>query len=94
MLTHFERSAGKTNVALLTILHEVGKHIRPDGSIALDKLKCIYIAPMKSLAAEMVGNFSKRLAPFGITVRELTGDSNLTKEQFHSTQVCRTRIVG
>ncbi len=29
----------------------------------------------------MVLNFGKRLAPFGITVNELTGDNQLTKEQ-------------
>ena len=31
--------AGKTNVALLTIMHEIGKHIRPDGSIDVDAFK-------------------------------------------------------
>ncbi len=31
--------AGKTNVALLTILHEIGKHRRPDGSIDVDGFK-------------------------------------------------------
>jgi pre-mRNA-splicing helicase BRR2 len=31
--------AGKTNVALLTILHEIGKHVNDDGSVNLDKFK-------------------------------------------------------
>ena len=31
--------AGKTNVALLTILHEIGKHVNEDGSVNLDKFK-------------------------------------------------------
>ena len=35
----------------------------------------------------MVGNFSKRLEPFGINVRELTGDINLTKSEIEDTQV-------
>lgn len=62
------QGAGKTNVALLSILREVSKHMNEDGSIKLDEFKCIYIAPMKSLVQEMVGSFTKRLAPYGIVV--------------------------
>ena len=51
--------AGKTNVALLTIMREIGKHVNADGTINADDFKIIYIAPMKSLAQEMVGNFSE-----------------------------------
>ena len=51
--------AGKTNVALLTILREIGKHINLDGTINLEEFKAIYVAPMKSLVQEMVANFSK-----------------------------------
>ena len=50
-----------------------------NGYINKDKFKIVYIAPMKALVAEMVGNFSKRLEPFGLTVRELTGDMALSK---------------
>ncbi|VDL83323.1 unnamed protein product, partial [Nippostrongylus brasiliensis] len=81
------QGAGKTNVALLTILHEIGKHLNEDGSVKVDEFKCIYIAPMKSLVQEMVGNFTKRLAPFGITVGEMTGDAQMSKEQFMATQI-------
>ena len=42
---------------------------------------------MKALAAEMVANFGGRLAPLGITVRELTGDLQLTKKEIMNTQV-------
>ena len=43
---------------MLTILREVGKHINEEtNEIALDSFKIIYIAPMKALVAEMVGNF-------------------------------------
>ena len=42
---------------------------------------------MKALAAEMVSNFGKRLAPLGIAVRELTGDMQMTKSEVQSTQV-------
>ncbi|CAD6191493.1 unnamed protein product [Caenorhabditis auriculariae] len=79
--------AGKTNVALLTILQEIGKHLNDDGTVRLDEFKCIYIAPMKSLVQEMVGSFSKRLAPYGITVGEMTGDAQMSKEQFMATQI-------
>lgn len=43
---------------------------------------------MKALAAEMVQNFGKRLASLGISVRELTGDMQLTKAEILKTQVC------
>lgn len=60
--------AGKTNVALLTMMRELGKHINPDGTIRADEFKIVYIAPMRSLVQEMVGSFSKRLAPFNLKV--------------------------
>ena len=41
----------------------------------------VYIAPMKSLVAEMTGNFAQRLKPYNLRVEELTGDANLTREQ-------------
>ena len=47
----------------------------------------IYVAPMKALAAEMVANFGARLSGLGITVRELTGDMQLTKREITNTQV-------
>jgi pre-mRNA-splicing helicase BRR2 len=31
--------------------------------------KIVYVAPMKALVAEMVGNFGKRLEKFGIQAR-------------------------
>jgi pre-mRNA-splicing helicase BRR2 len=71
-------------------MREVGKHISEHGRVDLDKFKIIYIAPMKALVAEMVGNFSSRLKSYGITVAELTGDRQLTKEQISSTQVIVT----
>ena len=42
---------------------------------------------MKALAAEMVQNFGKRLASLGISVRELTGDMQLSKAEILKTQV-------
>nr|VWO96385.1 Pre-mRNA-splicing ATP-dependent RNA helicase PRP28 (EC [Ganoderma boninense] len=83
--------AGKTNVAMLTILNELGKHRDIDsGTFDLDAFKIVYIAPMKALVQEMVGNFSSRLGVFGIKVGELTGDSQMTKQQISETQIIVT----
>eukprot|EP01113_Clastostelium_recurvatum_P015961 TRINITY_DN1902_c1_g1_i1.p1 TRINITY_DN1902_c1_g1~~TRINITY_DN1902_c1_g1_i1.p1 ORF type:complete len:2154 (-),score=847.63 TRINITY_DN1902_c1_g1_i1:92-6553(-) len=84
--------AGKTNVAMLTMMHEIGLHIY-NGVVDKEAFKIVYIAPMKSLVAEMVGNFSKRLGdgtPYGLTVRELTGDQSLSKKQISETQIIVT----
>lgn len=53
------QGAGKTNVALMCMLREIGKHINIDGTINVDDFKIIYIAPMRSLVQEMVGSFGK-----------------------------------
>ncbi|XP_034947956.1 putative U5 small nuclear ribonucleoprotein 200 kDa helicase [Chelonus insularis] len=79
--------AGKTNVALLCMMREIGKHINSDGTIEADQFKIIYVAPMRSLVQEMVGNFGKRLASYNLTVSELTGDHQLNREQIAATQV-------
>uniref|UniRef100_A0A8C3K8Q2 Activating signal cointegrator 1 complex subunit 3 n=1 Tax=Calidris pygmaea TaxID=425635 RepID=A0A8C3K8Q2_9CHAR len=79
--------AGKTNVALMCMLREIGKHINMDGTINVDDFKIIYIAPMRSLVQEMVGSFGKRLATYGINVAELTGDHQLCKEEISATQI-------
>ncbi|XP_039281589.1 putative U5 small nuclear ribonucleoprotein 200 kDa helicase [Nilaparvata lugens] len=79
--------AGKTNVALLCMLREIGKHINADGTINADEFKVIYVAPMRSLVQEMVGSFGKRLSSYNLTVSELTGDHQLTREQIQATQV-------
>ena len=49
---------------------------------------------MKALAAEMVRNFGRRLEPLGITVKELTGDMQLTKMEIMKTQVGGARSTG
>ncbi|PSC69011.1 U5 small nuclear ribonucleo 200 kDa helicase-like [Micractinium conductrix] len=87
MLVCAPTGAGKTNVAMLTMLHEIGLHRRDDGSIDTAAFKIIYVAPMKALVAEMVGNFGKRLEPYGVKVRELTGDMSMTKQEIDQTQV-------
>ena len=82
--------AGKTNVALLCMLNQLGNHRRPDGTFDLEGFKIVYVAPMKALVQECVQSFSKRLEPFGVKVRELSGDQNLTKQQIDDTQIIVT----
>lgn len=65
--------AGKTNIALLTMLQEIGKWRKGD-KIDINKFKIVYISPMKALVAEQVGTFQGRLKAYGIKVKELTGD--------------------
>uniref|UniRef100_A0A6Q2ZC08 Activating signal cointegrator 1 complex subunit 3 n=1 Tax=Esox lucius TaxID=8010 RepID=A0A6Q2ZC08_ESOLU len=82
--------AGKTNIAMLTVLHEIRQHLHPGGVIKKDEFKIVYVAPMKALAAEMTNYFSKRLEPLGIAVKELTGDMQLTKGEILRTQMLVT----
>lgn len=65
------QGAGKTNVALMCMLREIGKHINMDGTINVDDFKIIYIAPMRSLVQEMVGSFSKVRAWWGRSPRRV-----------------------
>ncbi len=102
MLVCAPTGAGKTNCAMLTVMHTIGLYRVDDDAatnddrvegacgLDLDAFKIVYIAPMKSLVQEMVLNFSNRLAPYGITVRELSGDSQLTKAELARTQVIVT----
>ncbi|WFD33124.1 RNA helicase [Malassezia sp. CBS 17886] len=91
MLLCAPTGAGKTNVAMLTILRELGKwRDAATGALDLGAFKVVYVAPMKALVAEQAGNFRTRLAPFGVVVNELTGDSQLTKAQIAETQVIVT----
>ena len=91
MLICAPTGSGKTNVAMLAILREIGEHRNPEtGEIMLDDFKIVYIAPLKALVQEQVGNFGKRLEPYGIRVSELTGDRQLTKQQIADTQIIVT----
>ena len=90
MLVCAPTGGGKTNVAMLAMLHEIGQYRDSAGQVQLDRFKIVYIAPMKSLVAEMVLNFGKRLAPYGMKVAELSGDQQLSREQLESVQVIVT----
>ncbi|XP_057777180.1 DExH-box ATP-dependent RNA helicase DExH12-like [Salvia miltiorrhiza] len=82
--------AGKTNVAMLTILQQIGLNRNNDGSYNHSNYKIVYVAPMKALVAEVVGNLSNRLEPYGVKVRELSGDQSLTRQQIEETQIIVT----
>lgn len=45
---------------------------------------------MKALASEMTENFSKKLMPLGVQVKELTGDMQLTRKEIVETQMLVT----
>ena len=87
--------AGKTNVALMCMLSLIGQHqkLNSAGEVIgydLDAFKMVYIAPMKALVQEVVLSFGQKLKPFGISVKELSGDQNLTRQQIQETQLIVT----
>ena len=57
MLLCAPTGAGKTNVAMLAILHEIGKNLNEDNTLQLDNFKVVYVAPMKvsSSSCPMLG---------------------------------------
>lgn len=87
MLICAPTGAGKTNIALLSILQLVGSHMDEKGRIDISKFKAVYIAPMKALVSEIVGALSRRLGSMGLTVKELTGDAQLSRAELEEAQV-------
>ncbi|KAH8912792.1 activating signal cointegrator 1 complex subunit 3 [Coniochaeta sp. PMI_546] len=99
MLICAPTGAGKTDAAMLTILHTVSQYVTPnpfedptatDFAVAAEDFKIVYVAPMKALAAEITGKLGKRLAWLGIQCREYTGDMHLTKSEIVNTQIIVT----
>lgn len=86
--------AGKTDVAMLSILQCVGRFSKygANESIHVDAnaFKIVYVAPMKALVSEIVSKFQKRLSYLGLKVRELTGDMQLTRKEIAETQMIVT----
>jgi len=91
--------AGKTNVAMLAMLNIIGQYRKAEyredegnneNIYDLNSFKIVYVAPMKALVQEVVKNFSKRLRSYGISVKELSGDSSLTRQQIAETQILVT----
>lgn len=98
MLVCAPTGAGKTDVALLTILHTINQFVtesmQDDGTVNVnidyDEFKIVYVAPLKALAAEIVEKYSKKLEWLGIKVRELTGDMQLSRAEIMNTQIIVT----
>ncbi|CUM62782.1 uncharacterized protein PRCAT00000340001 [Priceomyces carsonii] len=98
MLICAPTGAGKTDIALLTILHTINQFSTQSeietGDVSLDidydEFKIVYVAPLKALAAEIVEKYNRKLLWMGISVRELTGDMQLTRLEIMSTQVIVT----
>ena len=80
--------AGKTNIAMLCVLHEISQHI--ESGILNKSFKIVYVAPMKALAQQIQSTFQLRLKLLGITVKEVTGDTQLSKSDIESTQMLIT----
>lgn len=79
--------AGKTDIAMLSILRCIHQHTNEKNQIAKSDFKIVYIAPMKALAAEITKKFAQRLGVFNLTVKELTGDMQLTKAEIVESQM-------
>ncbi|KAE8442105.1 hypothetical protein EG329_003863 [Mollisiaceae sp. DMI_Dod_QoI] len=99
MLICAPTGAGKTDAAMLTILHAIGQNVTPspaeqpeasDFVVNLEDFKIVYVAPMKALAAEITQKLGSRLSWLGIQARELTGDMHLTKKEIVQTQIIVT----
>ncbi|KAL5530172.1 MUG81 [Sanghuangporus sanghuang] len=97
MLICAPTGAGKTDVAMLSILHvlndfrqSMGMKASLAAQIQRDRFKIIYVAPMKALASEIVRKLGKRLKWLSIKVRELTGDMQMTKAEIAETQIIVT----
>ncbi|KAK2606122.1 putative steryl acetyl hydrolase mug81 [Conoideocrella luteorostrata] len=99
MLICAPTGAGKTDAAMLTVLHTIGQHVYPNPmenskatefAVNIDDFKIVYVAPMKALAAEVTEKLGKRLAWLGIKCREYTGDMQLTKSEIVQTQIIVT----
>ena len=99
MLICAPTGAGKTDAAMLTILHAIGQNITPnpfenpdatDFVLHAEDFKIVYVAPMKALAAEITQKLGSRLAWLGVQAREFTGDMHLTKKEILQTQIIVT----
>ncbi|EFX02787.1 dead deah box DNA helicase [Grosmannia clavigera kw1407] len=99
MLICAPTGAGKTDAAMLTILHTIGQYCLPnpsedatvsDFAVDTEDFKIVYVAPMKALAAEITEKLGKRLAWLGVQCREYTGDMHLTKAEVVRTQIIVT----
>lgn len=84
--------AGKTNIAMLTIVRELSSHvIKGPKSVKVpksDSFLIVYVTPMKALATEVTSKFREALKHINIIVNEFTGDSrDLTQQQIGESHI-------
>ena len=74
---------------MLTLLREIGRHVGRDGKIRQDAVpfKIVYLAPLKALATEVTTKFTHALGVLGVQVKELTGDTKLSRAEIAKTHV-------
>eukprot|EP01013_Petalomonas_cantuscygni_P032652 TRINITY_DN5927_c0_g1_i1.p1 TRINITY_DN5927_c0_g1~~TRINITY_DN5927_c0_g1_i1.p1 ORF type:complete len:2313 (-),score=404.58 TRINITY_DN5927_c0_g1_i1:3397-10335(-) len=69
-----------------------GRPVAPAQTAGCGKLgmKVVYVAPMKALACEVRENFSSRLQSYGLCVREVTGDTDVSRAELDASDVIIT----
>ena len=89
--------AGKTNIALVTILREIERELKIknmnniDADFDFSKIKwdfkVLFLVPLKALANEFLNKFTEQLGYFNLVINEFSGDVDLTKEQIDKTNL-------
>ena len=89
--------AGKTNIALVTILREIEKELKLKNMNNIDDkfdfskfkwdFKVLFLVPLKALANEFLNKFKEQLGYFNLVINEFSGDVDLTKEQIDKTNL-------
>lgn len=92
MLVCAPTGAGKTNVALLTILQELKQHIiakqgLPSVVNQNDNFLIVYITPMKALATEIKEKFTNSLRHLKVNVKEYTGDTRVPASELERSHI-------
>ncbi|CAM8964887.1 unnamed protein product [Rhodiola kirilowii] len=82
--------AGKTIVAMLTILHQIALNRNPDGTINHENYKIVYVVPMKVKVAEVASHLSGRLHAYNVNVKGLSEDQTQARQQIEETQIIVT----
>ena len=89
--------AGKTNIALVTILREIERELKIKNMNNIDDkfdfskfkwdFKILFLVPLKALANEFLNKFTEQLGYFNLVINEFSGDVDLTKEQIDKTNL-------
>lgn len=79
--------AGKTNVALLSILSIINDIYDNEAKKLTKNFKVVYISPLKALATEIVNKFQSKLKYLGVQVREFTGDMSMSKKELQMVNI-------